>query len=74
MIYPYRCNCRTFLGEARGSWKGHSNTFVVHMRNQRNKKKGFLKIAIGGQNVPIFKKNGPFLDSIKDVKGSFLMS
>ena len=44
----------------------HLNNSVVHMRDQRNAKKGLFfeaeraRIAIRGQNVPIFKKKGPF--------------
>ena len=48
---------------------GHSNSSVVHRRDQRNTKKDcFLKlIAIRGQNVPIFKKKGPFRIQLWDV-------
>ena len=41
--------------------EGHLNNSVAHMRDQRMQKKGCFmelnaRIAIGGQNVPIFKK------------------
>ena len=47
----------------------HLNNSVVHMRDQRNEKKGCFfeaerdsrerRTTIRGQNVPIFEKKGP---------------
>ena len=47
-----------------GGGGGHSNTSVEHMRNQpekHEKRVVFLTLnAIRGQNMPVFKKKGPF--------------
>ena len=57
----------------------NSNTSVVHMHNHRNAKKGvvfwdwmwFVRITIRGQNVPVFKKKGTFLNSTRGIQESF---
>ena len=59
---------------------GLSYISVVHMRDQRNVKKGCFwdwmreaRIAFRGQtqNVPVFKKNGPIWTLLGGVYGSF---
>ena len=58
--------------------EGHSNNSVVHMHDQRNEKKGLflrLNMILGnrGQNVPIFKKQGPFWILLGALRGIFQM-
>ena len=58
---------------------GHLNSSVVHVHDQRNAKKRvvywdwtrFARIAIRGQNVPVFKKKGPFWIPLGVFRGHF---